>query len=161
MQELIKDLFNCVKEIQKNKKEYSDVYKIHKYWARKPWNVVAEYIDKYSSEGDLVIDPFCGSGLTGAESILQNRNFLGIDLNPMATMITKGTLQFCDIEELNKDFKTIEDLCKEEIMNLYKTEVCYESSCTDNWFVLCQKAPDIWFWYNNCHFGYRYFCLPP
>ncbi|MFQ6062383.1 MAG: DNA methyltransferase, partial [Methanosarcinales archaeon] len=33
---------------------------MHKYWARKPHNVVAEYIKKYSEEGEIVLDPFCG-----------------------------------------------------------------------------------------------------
>jgi DNA modification methylase len=35
-----------------------------------------------SKEGDTVLDPFCGSGTTGAVSMRLGRNFVGIELNP-------------------------------------------------------------------------------
>jgi len=48
-------------------KRHTPMYLMHKYWARKPHNVVAEYIKRYSQENDLVLDPFCGSGVTFLE----------------------------------------------------------------------------------------------
>lgn len=42
-----------------------------------------ELLIKYSSdEGDLVIDPFMGSGTTGAACKLQGRRFIGIEMSP-------------------------------------------------------------------------------
>jgi len=35
-----------------------------------------------SRHGDTVLDPFCGSGTTGAAAIGNGRNFIGIELNP-------------------------------------------------------------------------------
>jgi DNA modification methylase len=35
-----------------------------------------------SKEGDTVLDPFCGSGTTGAVSMRLGRHFVGIELNP-------------------------------------------------------------------------------
>jgi DNA modification methylase len=35
-----------------------------------------------SKEGDTVLDPFCGSGTTGAVAMRLGRNFIGIELNP-------------------------------------------------------------------------------
>jgi DNA modification methylase len=35
-----------------------------------------------SKPGDTVLDPFCGSGTTGAVSLRHQRNFIGIELNP-------------------------------------------------------------------------------
>lgn len=32
--------------------------------------------------GDTVLDPFCGSGTTGAVAIQEGRDFIGIDINP-------------------------------------------------------------------------------
>lgn len=42
-----------------------------------------------SKPGDIVLDPFCGSGTVLLESILANRNAIGIDVNPLARLISK------------------------------------------------------------------------
>ena len=38
------------------------------------------FIKLFSKKGDLVLDPFCGSGTTGVASIQEIRDFVGIDL---------------------------------------------------------------------------------
>ncbi len=68
---------------------HSPMYLIHKYWARKPANVVAEYIRKYSEEGETILDPFFGSGVTLFESILLKRNAIGLDINPFCSFLVK------------------------------------------------------------------------
>lgn len=111
-----------MKDIPVEKNYIDKIYKIHKYWARKPWYVVSSYIKKYSKPGELVIDPFCGSGLTGVESVFLNRNFYGIDLNPMSTFISEGTLKSkVEVDELKKAFCEIQEICKEEVLSLYDT----------------------------------------
>ena len=56
-------------------------YKMHKYWSRKPANIVREYIQHYTQPGDIVADPFLGSGVTFIESILSGRKSIGSDLS--------------------------------------------------------------------------------
>ena len=34
-----------------------------------------------SKQGDIVIDPFCGSGTTGETALRMGRKFIGIELN--------------------------------------------------------------------------------
>lgn len=105
------------------KKEHSRIYKIHKYWARKPWYIVEKYITEYSKPGDTVMDPFCGSGCTGLEAIINGRNFIGQDLNPAALQVTKGTVKNeVDFTSLQEDLQKIESECKETIMSLYTSE---------------------------------------
>lgn len=105
------------------KKEHSKIYKIHKYWARKPWYIVEKYILEYSQPGDLVMDPFCGSGCTGLEAIINGRNFIGQDLNPIALQVTKGTLaNEIDFDSLQEDIDRIETECKTTIMKLYESD---------------------------------------
>ena len=41
-----------------------------------------------SQPGDLVLDPFCGSGTVLLESLLAGREALGIDSNPLACLIS-------------------------------------------------------------------------
>ena len=35
-----------------------------------------------SREGDLILDPFSGSGTTGEVALLNGRNYVGLELNP-------------------------------------------------------------------------------
>ena len=44
---------------------------------------------KYSCKGDLVLDPFCGSGTTAIEAMLNGRNALSIDIDPFARLLIK------------------------------------------------------------------------
>lgn len=55
-----------------------------------PRNVIM----KYSKEGDLVLDYFCGGGTTAVESRLLNRDFIGIDINPNAIKLATENLNF-------------------------------------------------------------------
>lgn len=46
-------------------------------------------IEKFSKRYDVVLDPFCGSGTTLVEANLLHRNSYGIDVNPIARLVTK------------------------------------------------------------------------
>ena len=38
------------------------------------------FIDRFTSEGDLVLDPFMGTGTTGVSCVRLNRDFIGIEI---------------------------------------------------------------------------------
>ena len=44
-----------------------------------PEKLAQDHILSWSNEGDLVLDPFMGSGTTGKMAIINNRNFIGIE----------------------------------------------------------------------------------
>lgn len=52
------------------------------HFATFPEALVEPCILAGSKPGDLILDPFCGSGTTGAVAIRHQRNFVGIELNP-------------------------------------------------------------------------------
>ena len=60
---------------QKDKKTYG-------HPTIKPLDMVSNFIINSSKEGDIVFDPFIGSGTTAVAAIKCNRNFLGYELNP-------------------------------------------------------------------------------
>ncbi len=62
---------------------------IHKFPAKFFPELPRYLISKYSKLGDVVLDPMCGSGTTLLESILQNRHAIGVDIDPIAKMISK------------------------------------------------------------------------
>ena len=103
-------------------KPHTPMYLIHKYWARKPHNVVSEYIKNYTKKGDIVLDPFCGSGPTPIEAIKLERKGIGIDLNPISTFVTRMTAMPADISLIKKTFDEFKASCKNEINELYKTK---------------------------------------
>jgi hypothetical protein len=45
---------------------------------------------KYSGSGDLIADPFCGSGTVALEAILHGRNAVAVDCNEYAVLLTKA-----------------------------------------------------------------------
>ena len=46
-----------------------------------PEGLVEFFVKSYSNEGDIVLDPFMGSGTTGVVCIRLNRNFIGMELS--------------------------------------------------------------------------------
>lgn len=48
---------------------------------QKPVDMTEYMIGKFSNEGDLILDPFMGSGTTGVACINANRNFIGMELD--------------------------------------------------------------------------------
>ncbi len=65
------------------------MYVWHKYWSRKTWNVVGEFIKCYTREQEVVFDPFAGSGVVAVEAVRNGRRAIVCDLNPSASMITE------------------------------------------------------------------------
>ena len=59
--------------LQKNEKEEG------KHPTQKPLQLLDYILRSSSNTGDLVLDPFCGSGTTGVASIINNRKFVGIE----------------------------------------------------------------------------------
>ena len=71
------------------------------YPAEKPPEVAEVLIRQSSVAGDVVADPFMGSGSVGVAALRQGRRFLGNDLNPEAVAIAAQRLR--DPEERQPD----------------------------------------------------------
>ena len=100
---------------------YTGMYAMHKYWSKKPYNLVSLYIEKYSKVEELILDPFCGSGVTITESIRLGRRAVGVDINPTAINSTKMGLTHIDIRSLKKVFDFLRSEVEQEIDDLYQT----------------------------------------
>lgn len=60
--------------------EPQPVPSVHRY--QKPLNIVIKLVDLLTYEGDLVVDPFVGSGTTAVACKLLNRRFIGFEIVP-------------------------------------------------------------------------------
>lgn len=52
-----------------------------KHPTQKPEQLMSHFIKLLTNEGDMVLDPFMGSGTTGMAAVLEGRDFIGIELN--------------------------------------------------------------------------------
>src|SRR3970040_1440966 len=71
---------------------HTPIYNWHKYWGRKTWNVVTEFIKHYCVEGGVVFDPFAGSGVVGIEAVRNKRRAIICDLIPVSCELARLTL---------------------------------------------------------------------
>ncbi|MDQ3023128.1 MAG: hypothetical protein M3R04_01890 [bacterium] len=97
-------------------------YVWHKYWARKPHNVVRQFIEHYCPPGGIVLDPFSGSGVTAIEAVRTGRLAIAVDINPIANEILRTTLLPVDLDALTAALAAIEESCKKDIQDLYITK---------------------------------------
>jgi adenine-specific DNA methylase len=100
---------------------HTPMYVWHKYWARKTWNVVAEFVKTYCPEGGIVLDPFAGSGVVAMEAVKAGRKAIVCDLLPISTEITRLTLKPVNLEHLRQAFERVEQRVKNKILKLYRT----------------------------------------
>ncbi len=93
--------------------------------------VVRNLIVRYSKEGDVVLDPFVGSGTTLIEAKLNKRKGIGVDINEDAIMITCDRLKFTSLNDNFFEQKTFVgdarklDLIKDETIDLIVTHPPY------------------------------------
>ncbi len=69
-----------------------EITKDNKHPAVFPTYIVQELIKLLSREGDIVLDPFCGSGTTCVAAKTLNRKYLGIEINPEYVALAKERL---------------------------------------------------------------------
>lgn len=133
-------------------KSYTGMYSMHKYWAKKPYNVVAWYIRKYSQPGDIVMDPFSGSGITAIESLISGRRTIAIDLNPVATFIARMSLMPVELERFSAEFASIKQDMKPGIDSLYVTQCpnCKHDAVATHTIWRHGARSTIWYRCNHC-----------
>jgi len=96
-----------LEEIATKKQEAKRHFGVTAYFTRQTWNVVQEYIRHFSQAGDMVLDPFGGSGVTAVEALMTGRRAIHVDLNPLSTFMISGLLAPVTINDLSQAFERI------------------------------------------------------
>lgn len=65
------------------------VHGFHSYPARMHPLTARRLVEGLSRPGDVVLDPFCGSGTVLVEAILAGRAAVGVDANPLAVLLAR------------------------------------------------------------------------
>jgi 16S rRNA G966 N2-methylase RsmD len=98
-----------LEEIVVKKQSAKRHFGVHGYFTKQTWNVVAEYIKNFSKPGDLVLDPFGGSGVTAIEAMMNSRSGINIDLNPMAVFIVQALIAPVNQTDLARAFEEVKE----------------------------------------------------
>jgi len=99
-------------------------YGVHPYFTRRPANVVRAYVERYSRVGDVVLDPFGGTGVTAIESFLLGRSAIQNDLNPFANFIARNIAdtRLPSIIPLRQAFERVRQACGESLQKIEDDE---------------------------------------
>jgi len=76
---------------------------IHEYPARMIPQIAKRLILRYSPKGGKILDPFCGSGTTLVEARLACRYSIGVDINPLAVLLSKVKVTPIDFKKAGFD----------------------------------------------------------
>lgn len=127
-------------------------HELHRYSGKYIPQIARQAMELISEPGELILDPYVGSGTTLLEANLINRNSIGIDLNPLAVSISKVKTTPIEDEKLNiflKHFENIADALitsrkGQQFLLGEQTSLLREEAINDSRF------KNIWFqkWFN-------------
>jgi 16S rRNA G966 N2-methylase RsmD len=97
------------------------VYDAHTYHTKIPPEAIVHLIEHYTQPEDIVLDPFCGSGMTGVAALRTKRKPVLVDLSPAATFIAMNFLTPINARDYMETVKTILAAIRDEELSLYGT----------------------------------------
>ena len=117
----------------------SKYYNFHYYHTKVPPEVIRDLIVHYTAPGDLILDSFCGSGMTGIGALLadhdfhegansagdtndQARSVILNDLSPAACHISANYNSFFDPALIENEFSRVAAKLRPQLLNIYRTE---------------------------------------
>ncbi|MDX6270024.1 MAG: hypothetical protein QOD28_1247 [Acidobacteriota bacterium] len=106
-------------------------HNFHPYPAKFVPQIPQKVIQALTKRGDIILDPFCGSGTSLVEASLLNRHSIGFDLNPIAGLISRVKTT----PLTNHHFNEVNTA-------LHKAEQIFPSISTGNYSGLDLSAPD-------------------
>jgi 16S rRNA G966 N2-methylase RsmD len=99
----------------------SSLYGVHAYHTKIPAEAITGFIREHTNVGDVVLDPFCGSGMTGVAASMLARNAILNDLSPAASHIAANYTTPCDPREFDAAVARVLTEVGEEVAALYAT----------------------------------------
>jgi len=98
------------------------IYNAHTYHTKVPPKAIENYIEHFTNEGDIVLDGFAGTGMTGVASQAQNRHVILNDLSPIASFITYCLNSKIDVADFFTVANNILAKAENEIGWVYETK---------------------------------------
>ncbi len=119
------------------KESHEYTHGLHIYPAKIVPQIARGLVTQLSNPSDTVLDPFCGSGTVLVESLMANRNSIGIDINTLALLLAKVKTTPLPREEIIKTMRFVlkhaEEKARNELDPSQKTAL--------------EKIPNVYHWF--------------
>src|SRR5437764_8572938 len=115
----------------------------HPYFTAQPNGVVAAYVERFSRPGEVVLDPFSGSGTTAREALRLGRRAVAVDLSPLACHVTRFSCYGATAPDgLRETFQELRAACEARIRTLYeRTEAEINGMPVPHWHPCGMRLP--------------------
>ena len=133
------------------------VPRVHAYAASFGEDFACEIIHQSTEEGTVVLDPFVGAGTTALESLLSNRNAIGIDIDPIACRISRVLTSRFDVRYLVAATEHLQEKLRSfEVLLASDPEVYHDLSPSStfkigSWLFQVPSEPAIAYWFDPSH----------
>ena len=97
------------------------VYSFHPYHTKVPPAIIKTLLNHYTAPGDIVLDAFAGTGMTGVAAMELGRFPILSDLSPIASFISAINCSSHDINEILHEITGIIEEVEQELQSLYET----------------------------------------
>jgi DNA modification methylase len=111
------------------KERTKHVHRLHPYLGKFIPQLVEVFLKKYFKPGQMILDPFVGSGTTLIEANILNMPSIGIELSEFSYLIAKVKTQKYNIELVEKEILDILNKTKEFSQKIQKNQ----RALFDNW----------------------------
>lgn len=110
------------------------IHSFHRYFGKLIPAIPRAFIRELTQPGDIVLDPFCGSGTTLVEARLLGRRAVGVDLNPLSVLITRAKLTNLRPARLTKHLEQILTTARKQLLAEKATPPLPFCPNRDHWF---------------------------
>ncbi|MGI9255571.1 MAG: DNA methyltransferase [Salinispira sp.] len=107
---------------------------IHKYPAKFFPELPRWVIERFSRKGDLVLDPFMGSGTTNLEASLSGRNSIGVDVDPFSRLLSSVKTTPLSLKALENAYNDLVERMHEYNENAVTVYEIPTFPYRENWF---------------------------
>src|SRR5207342_1694083 len=97
-------------------------YNVHSYPTKVPPEAIEPFVEHHTAPGAWVLDPFCGSGMTGLAARRAGRRAILGDLSPGAAHLAWNLTHHCDAAELAAAGSSVLEACAGYLDRLYAVE---------------------------------------
>lgn len=109
------------------------MHSFHRYYGKLIPAIPRAFIREFTLPGELVFDPFSGSGTTALESKFLDRNFLGVEINPLSVMMSEVKTENYDIKTLELIYDSLIQKFENDNFDVSDNEIPFCIN-RDHWF---------------------------